>query len=288
MHTDIRWGVSPAYHISRYSDRFRAEDVAASLPDLVSLGFSAFQLEVFHPETLDDWAKKGIYVVANMAEKTGIFPSQFVGHFLLHGFSSAEALESDFGISEIKTCAALLKSFPNCGVITAALPAFAVPSRTVDAAAYQKLWKRFIEKIKKMAAIAQEADKQLALEIMPGSILGGLQGFVRLIESVGSPNLGYNFDTGHAWACREVVELIPALLGNRIFGAHLKDNCQTENFSLAPGRGTIPWDALIKNLYLSGYRGSWDIEIKCERESVGIEYAEGLSFLQKKINSVIC
>ena len=280
---EIQIGVSPAYHISRYSDRFSAEEVAASLADLAGMGFSAFQLEVFHPQTLDDWAGRGIYTVANSAEKTGIFPSQFVGHFLLHGFGSAEALESDFGIPEIKTCVSLLKPFPDCGIITVALPAFAASPLGVDAVAYQKLWERFTGKLKTMLAVVQDAGKRLALEIMPGSILGGLQGLMRLIDILGSPALGYNFDTGHAWACREAVELLPALLGNRIFGTHLKDNCQTENLSLPPGRGTIPWDTVIKNLRSINYRGSWDIEIKCESGNVQADYAEGLAFIQSKL-----
>ena len=279
----ISFGVSPAYHISRYSDRFTPEDVAASLADLAGMGFSAFQLEVFHPETLNDWVNRGNLVVANMVEKTGVLPSQFVGHFLLHGFGSAEALKSDFGIPETKACVALLKPFPDCETITVALPVFSAP-KGVNTEMYQMLWGRFTEKLETMIAIAEDAGKRIALEIMPGSILGGLQGLVRLINITDSPALGYNFDTGHAWASREAIELLPGMLADRIFGTHLKDNCQVENLAMVPGRGTIPWDAVINNLRSVDYPGSWDLEIRSEGANIKADYAEGLAFIKSKLN----
>ncbi|GHV40112.1 hypothetical protein AGMMS49546_13360 [Spirochaetia bacterium] len=282
--SEIKFGVSPAYQISRYGDRFTPENVAESLSDLSAQGYSSFQLEVFHPETLNDWAYRGINKIAEAAAKFNIYPSQFVGHFLLHGFESAEALESEFGIVETRVCLDLLKPFPDCSVITVAIPGFTVPTGRVDRAGYKKLWDRFAGKIKTMLAIAEDGGKKLALEILPGSILGGLQGLLRLIDQFGSVNFGYNLDTGHAWASRELVGLVPAMLDDRIFGTHLKDNAQAENLSLAPGRGTIPWDILVPNLLNSAYRGSWDIEIKCESGDVASEYEQGLKFLKSKIN----
>ena len=65
---EIKIGVSPAYHLSRYGDRFTPEDVAASLGDIQALGFSCFQLEVFHPDTLSDWLRRGAALVENAAK----------------------------------------------------------------------------------------------------------------------------------------------------------------------------------------------------------------------------
>jgi sugar phosphate isomerase/epimerase len=135
-----------------------------------------------------------------------------------------------------------------------------------------------------MLDIAEEAGKRLALEILPGSLVGGLQGLLRLIDALGSPNFGYNFDTGHAWASREAIELVPLMLTDRIFGTHLKDNNQSENISLPPGDGNIPWDPLLKNLYTSGYRGNFDLEIRCEKEEVESRYKRGLEYIRPKLN----
>ena len=281
---DIKWGVSPAYHISRYSDKFLPEDVAASLTDLAAMGFSAFQLEVFHPETLSDWTHRGVTLVVQAAEKVNIYPSQFVGHFLLHGFASVKAIQSDFGIEETKTTLELLKPFPDCKVITVPTPALTLPSAPMKKADYTALWKRFVEKLQTMLSIAEDNGKRIALEIMPGSIIGGIKGFLLLVNEIRG-NLGYNFDTGHAWAGREVVDLIPAILGDKIYGTHLKDNNSNENLGLSPGKGTIPWDSLIMNLLENGYKGTWDLEIKCNPDEVQTEYEQGLQFLQSKIKS---
>jgi sugar phosphate isomerase/epimerase len=279
---DRHIGVSPAYHISRYGHRFTSEDVAASLSDIQAMGFASFQLEVFHPDTLPHWVKRGAGQVAKAAEHRSIYPSQFMGHFLLHGFGSVEELRSEFCIQEMYSCLKILKYFPGCPVITVVIPAFRLSSHGLGRDSYRQIWNLFAEKIKTLVQIADEGNKEIALEILPGSIIGGLQGLLRLIAQLGNLSLGYNFDTGHAWVSRELIELIPGMLGDRIFGTHLKDNDQRENRSLPPGRGTIPWDTLIPNLWNSGYRGSWDLEINCEHSEVASQYEEGLRFLLSK------
>jgi len=134
-----------------------------------------------------------------------------------------------------------------------------------------------------MLDIAEKGGKKIALEILPGSLVGGLQGLLHLIDILGSPNFGYNFDTGHAWASREAIELAPLMFAGRIFGTHLKDHDQTKNVSLPPGDGTIPWDSLIKNLFASGYRGNFDLEIRCEAGDTESFYKRGLEYMKSKL-----
>jgi sugar phosphate isomerase/epimerase len=281
--SDITIGVSPAYHLSRYGDRFSPGDVAKSLPDILDMGFSSFQLEVFHPDSLSHWVRRGAAQIAGAAERYGIEASQFAGHFLLHGFDSPEALESDFGINELRSCLAILEPFSRCPVITVVIPSFSLSGRTASREWYHRLWDRLVEKLRIMLDIAEGGGKKLALEILPGSLVGGSQGLLRLIEALGSSHFGYNFDTGHAWAGRELIELIPGMLGERIFGTHLKDNDQAVNRALVPGEGTIPWDALLRNLLQSGYRGSFDLEIQCENGEVRSAYGRGLEFIKLKL-----
>ena len=279
----IKIGVSPAFQLSRYGDRFTPEDIADSLGDILAMGFSGFQLEVFHPDTLSLWTRQGSALVARTAEKLALCPSQFAGHFLLHGFDSPSSLNSEFGIEETKACLEILKPFPDCSVITVVVPAFPDAGTTVDKETYEMLWARMVEKFRAMLAIAEEGGKKIAVEILPGSLIGGLQGLLRLIDALGSPNFGYNFDTGHAWASREAIALIPGMLSGRIFGTHLKDNDQTQNVSLPPGDGTIPWDSLVKNLFASGYRGNFDLEIRCESGETESRYKRGLEFIKSKL-----
>jgi len=114
--------------------------------------------------------------------------------------------------------------------------------------------------------------------------VGGIDGFLRLCEHLGSDTLGFNFDTGHAWACKENLYLIPAKLGPRILGTHLCDNFGNENLSLRPGAGSIDWSRLIAALKACGYKGPWDIEIICKPEDAEIEYGTGRKFIENLLN----
>ena len=91
---------------------------------------------------------------------------------------------------------------------------------------------------------------------------------------------GLNLDTGHAWATRDPVDLLPLKLKDRIFGLHLKDNDSDQNKPLAPGKGTINWKIFLENMDKIGYSGSLDIEIGCSLEQVRAEYRNGLDYLK--------
>ena len=108
----------------------------------------------------------------------------------------------------------------------------------------------------------------------------GIDGFLRLCEHLGSDSLGLNFDTGHAWACKENLYLIPAKLGPRILGTHLCDNFGNENLLLRPGAGSIDWQRLIAALKVCGYNGTLDIEIVCKPDDTLREYGQGHTFIE--------
>ena len=94
-------------------------------------------------------------------------------------------------------------------------------------------------------------------------------------------NLHLNFDTGHAWAAKENLYLIPAKLGRQILGTHLCDNFGHDNLSLPPGAGSIDWHRIIAGLNAVGYQGSYDIEIVCQPKAVRQQYLEGRGFIEK-------
>ena len=274
------FGVSPAYFISRFGDGFSCRDIADSLPDLRASGFEAFQPEVFHTANLDEWRTEGAALIKRAADATGMVASQFVGHFLLHAFESPEALASNFGIVEIEKVLEGMQRLPECKVLTVAMPPFR-PTAPADltAAAHAGFRSRLIEKLGRMLQLAEQADRQLAVELIPGNLIGGVQGFLRLRDALGSSALGYNFDTGFAWSAREWVPLIPAQMGRHIFGTHLKDNLQDDR-ALAPGKGSIPWRETLGALRASPYAGSLDIEFRCGPDRAIQEYEAALRYLK--------
>jgi sugar phosphate isomerase/epimerase len=271
------FGVSPAYFLSRFGDRFTCRQVAESLADVRTGGFDAVQTEVFQADRLSEWRHGGAALIRDAARTSGLQVSQFVGHFLLHGFETPDALASDLGVEE--TAAALdgVALFPECRVFTVPLPPFR-PTRASDltAVACASFRARLADKLGRMLDRVEQAGRRMALELIPGNLVGGVGGFLRLHAELGRASLGCNFDTGHAWSGRAWPPLVAAELGDRIFGTHLKDNAQ-DDAALAPGRGSLPWRTTFAALRNAGYAGSLDIEFRCRPETVDREYREALN-----------
>jgi sugar phosphate isomerase/epimerase len=271
-------GVSPAYFISRFSNRFTPEEVGAGLKELAKIGFDAFQLEVFHRETLADWVHSGVSRVCRASADLGMKATQCVAHFMMEAFSSRERLFSDAGIMEMQSLMEIVARYDECGVVTVPLGAFEAP-RIPKVEEYRDFFDRCVEKIGRLLGMVEEAGKLMALEILPSAIVGGIDGFMRLCDRLNTATLGLNFDTGHAWAAKENLYLVPAKLGRRIMGTHLCDNFGNENLSLRPGAGSIDWPRLIETLQSSGYEGAFDIEIICRPEEVRDEYAKARAYI---------
>ena len=267
-------GVSPAYFISAFSDRFTPTDVAGALDDLAAIGYGRFQLEIFHPESLPDWEAGGTEAVIRRAKALGLQCSCFVAHFLLHAFSTAEGIRDEWGIDECRRVVRMLEKVQCCDTVVVPIPRI-----EPGPADYLELWPAFVSKIRSLTEIVAGSGRRLALEVMPGALITGSDGFLRLKAAVADDALGYNFDTGHAWVQGEPVWLIPGKLGPAVFGTHLCDNDSMVNQSFCPGDGTIPWPETMHALAEAGYAGPLDVEIKCARSLVGEEYRRALSYL---------
>ena len=271
-------GVSPAYFISRFSNRFTAEEVAAGLQELAEIGFQAFQLEVFHRESLQEWVRSGASLVCRVSADLGLRATQCVAHFMMEAFSNRDRLFSDAGIMEMRSLLEIVGRYDECRVVTVPLGAFEAP-RVPGVGEYRAFFDRCVEKVGRLLAIVEGTGKLMALEILPSAIIGGTDGFMRVCDQLNTATLGLNFDTGHAWAAKENLYLVPAKLGRRIMGTHLCDNFGNENVSLPPGVGSIDWPRLIETLRSSGYDGAFDIEILCRPEEVRDEYAKARDYI---------
>lgn len=280
------FGVSPAFVVSLYGKQFSIKDFCQALELVKELNFSGFQPEIFTKEAFPDWIDSGSKTVSKKAGELGLQATQFVAHFMMEYFSTVEGVDSDSGLEDLKQVIEMAKHFDNCRVLTIPVGPFSIQwdqIQTIDPNWALDIRKRFAEKTGKFLELIKESGLVLALEILPFSVVGGIEGFFAICNEINSPDLGINLDTGHAWACREIVPLLPFRLQDRIFGLHLCDNFGTENLSLAPGKGSIEWKPFIENLLSSGYNGSLDIEIGCETENVKSEYAAGLKY----INSLV-
>ncbi len=277
------FGVSPAFVFSRHTTAFTPADYVTSLPVMRELGFCSYQPEIYFAAALTAWAEGGARAVQQAAADAGLRASQFVAHFLMESFATAPRLAVlDADVALFRQTVALAKLFPECAVVTVALSPFqADPADLARAGWYQDQQHRLADKIAAYLAVATDAGLRLALEIVPFSLLGNFDAFLRLHTALSAPaNLGVNLDTGPAWANRELIELVPWKLQGRIFGTHLKDNNSDQNRPLAPGKGTIRWGPFLTALHASGYTGALDLEIACPADQVAAEYTAGLAHLR--------
>jgi sugar phosphate isomerase/epimerase len=257
--------------------------VSEGLVEIAELGFRQFQLEVFHAQNLTEWLNGGGQKVRQRSDDLGLRPSQFVAHFMLKAFSSAASVMSDVAFSDIDSVLEIMERFANCSIVTIPLGAFDA-QQIVRPGDYKALFDRCVEKIGRLLERVEGAGRRLALEIMPSAVIGGIDGFMRLCEQLGTVTLGLNFDTGHAWAAKENIYMIPAKLNGQLLGTHICDNFGNENLSLRPGAGSIDWPAIIDGLKASGYDGAFDIEIICAPEAVRHEYGQGRTFIESLLN----
>jgi sugar phosphate isomerase/epimerase len=275
-------GVSPAYVISRFGDQFTADQMAAGLEDVAAMGFGGFQPEVFHRGDLVDWQKRGASLVARQARTLGLQASQFVAHFMLHAFSTPQHLEDTAPLDDIRAVIDIVAHFDACRIITVPLGLFEAAAGDPAGEAGDH-FRRFRDRIGRLAEVVSAAGCRMALEIMPGSVIGGIDGYLRLCRDLGPDAPGLNFDTGHAWAAGEDILRIPERLGKQILGTHLCDNFGHENLSLRPGAGSIDWPQLMRALMATHYDGAWDIEIICPPERCREEYGQAYHFMTSQI-----
>jgi len=265
-------GVSPAYFISSFGTAFGPAQIAAGLPFLAEAGFGAFQAEVFMEDVLPDWTPEATAALTSAAETLGLRCTAFVAHFLGGAFSSGASLSAGPSEPSVRKAVSIAASFPGNRIFVVPLPAFSGNAEAARDA--------FVSRLRSLVAEAEEAGFELALELMPGNVLGGPTAFAGLCKQPGFGRLRLLFDTGHFWAMGEPVAALPELLAGRIVATHLCDNDGVENLSLCPGDGTIPFAATAAALRKASYAGSYDVEIICPRERVKHEYGKAVARLE--------
>lgn len=273
-------GVSPAYFLSLFSPNFTPDEVAQSLERIRRTGFRTLQLETFLPEQVELWDKAVCSRIKAAVQRADLEVSQFVAHHLMHYFSTVESLRSNELSSEFRRALRIAEQVHPNGIITLPQPPFELP-QDHKWPVYSSLWALYLDSLDKLRDLAAEAGLTLAVEVLPGSLIGGSDGFLRMTETLGAPYIGLNLDTGHAWACKEKLELIPLKAAKYLCGTHLSDNRGNENLSLPPGAGTISWEAFFHACRMAGYHGPFDVEIRCTPEEVDEHYLAAYRFLSQ-------
>jgi hypothetical protein len=164
------FGVSPAFVFSRHTTNYTSADCCDAVCLARDLGFGAFQPEVYHTERLNEWFKGGASRVCSVARDQQVDASQFVAHFLMHGFASRSRLGDLSDVDALKKVAEMAAAFPGCRVLTVPLARYQ-PELPADVgpAAYAEAWALLVRKVACYLDVARGAGLKLALELLPYS-----------------------------------------------------------------------------------------------------------------------
>jgi sugar phosphate isomerase/epimerase len=133
-----------------------------------------------------------------------------------------------------------------------------------------------LSSIRELCDFAADFGILIAVENMPDfpKIFGKYPDEMQeMLDAVGSHNVGFTFDVGHA----NTVELIDEFLGqlgDRISHVHIHDNMGKKDEHLPLGEGNIDWKHVMERL--SNYKGIFVTEMASVEEGI-----KSLEFLRK-------
>jgi len=138
--------------------------------------------------------------------------------------------------------------------------------------------------LRQVAAEAESLDLRIALEPFQAegteswSILNTLGDVAAVIEEVGSPALGIQFDVWHLWNTPELFEEIERH-APLIAGVHVNDWREpTRGWAdrVLPGDGVAGVPAILGALDRAGWDGFYDIEVFSDNGTFGVAYPDSL------------
>jgi sugar phosphate isomerase/epimerase len=127
---------------------------------------------------------------------------------------------------------------------------------------WQRGWEEFVETVRQVMAIVEDADLRYAMEPHPYRYVANAAGMLRLLDHVPSPALGINYDPSHTFPSGDMPHVAVLQLGRRVFHCHFSDNDALTNAHWRPGMGKIDWHALLAALQEVGFDGTLSIELE--------------------------
>lgn len=144
---------------------------------------------------------------------------------------------------------------------------------------WSRLWATLVGSVRQCAEMMEGTEMTLTMEPRVGELISNTDALLRLMDAVESERFGAVLDTAHLHAQKEILPLSVEKLGRRIRFVHAADNDGQTNAHLAPGRGTVDWEGVLRALAKHDYRGYIGMDIG-RVEDLEAQYREGTAFLQ--------
>ncbi|MBX7168885.1 MAG: sugar phosphate isomerase/epimerase [Pirellulales bacterium] len=149
------------------------------------------------------------------------------------------------------------------------------PGQSWDAAASV-----FYDELMPCLELAEELQVGFLIEPEPDLMIERFEEYLRFVERIDSPQLGLNFDIGHAFCVGEAPEEWVARMQPHTRHYHFEDIAATRvHRHLIPGHGAIDFTATLRAIAASGYRGWLTVELYPYLDSPRAAAAEAREFL---------
>ncbi len=144
----------------------------------------------------------------------------------------------------------------------------------------QKAMRQLRESLKPILELAQKLNVRVGIESEPGLFIEWACELTDLIQTMKSPLLGANLDIGHSVVIGEDVGKTLALLQGRIWNCHIEDLAGRKHYHLIPGKGTMNWSKLKKQISAIGYRNFLTVELYTYQDIPTIAARRSMAFLK--------
>lgn len=127
---------------------------------------------------------------------------------------------------------------------------------------WEQNWLDYVDAMRQCAEYAERSNIRYSLEPHPFRYGSNSDGMLRLLDAVGSPALGVNFDPSHTFPSGEIPHTTVYRLNKRIFHCDFSDNDGMTNVHWRPGKGKMDWKSVFVALKAVGYEGVVSLEFE--------------------------
>ena len=144
----------------------------------------------------------------------------------------------------------------------------------------------FVDSLKRICEVAEKKNIRIGIEYEPGLLVERADEALNIIERVGSPLLGVNYDIGHSYLVAENPLLTTRALVGRIWNVHVEDIAGGKHFHLAPGEGTVPIADYLRALRGIGYDQFLTVELYTYPEQPDAVGQRSITHLRHLLNTL--
>jgi sugar phosphate isomerase/epimerase len=247
----------------------------ATIRRIAGLGFRAVELIAWDRQALDDYyTPQRVQALRRLLADEGLELSEFVS--TPPGMASPDARAREQAVDHFKRLVEVGVELGAGLVNTVAPTPFELPFPRIThkhllqewgmglapGRDWRQNWADYVQVVRRCCEICEDAGIRYALEPHPYRWMRNAASMLRLLDQVGSPALGMNFDPSHLFPMGELSEMVVYEVGDRVFHTHLSDNDGASNVHWRPGKGKIDWRGVLQALHAVGYDYVLSIELE--------------------------